>query len=62
MLEQEKLQRKEHNMKAMVRVCHHCGGLLRQYRGSLTCLMCGRDVDHECQNCRSDAGILYNTA
>ncbi|MDH5541433.1 MAG: hypothetical protein OEY64_00575 [Nitrospinota bacterium] len=37
--------------RAAVRVCNHCGGTLRFYRGSLSCLMCGRDVDHSCKDC-----------
>ena len=37
--------------KTAVRVCNHCGGTLRFYRGSLSCLMCGRDVDHACKDC-----------
>lgn len=32
-------------------VCKHCGGIMRYYRGSLSCLMCGREREHECPNC-----------
>ena len=31
--------------------CKHCGGIMRYYRGSVSCLMCGRDGEHECPNC-----------
>jgi len=32
-------------------VCKHCGGIMRYYRGSTSCLMCGREKEHECPNC-----------
>ncbi|VAX15021.1 hypothetical protein MNBD_NITROSPINAE01-1648 [hydrothermal vent metagenome] len=32
-------------------VCKHCGGVVRAYRGSTSCLMCGRDEKHECEMC-----------
>jgi len=31
--------------------CRHCGGLMRYYRGSVSCIMCGRDGVHHCSNC-----------
>lgn len=46
-VEVEKISHK----KAGVRVCQHCGGHLRYYRGSHSCLMCGRDIDHHCKDC-----------
>ena len=47
--------------KRRVRVCNHCRGTLRYYRGSHTCLMCGRDVDHECDSCKVSLGLLAKT-
>ncbi len=32
--------------------CEHCGGPLRLYRDGINCLMCGRSLDHKCENCR----------
>jgi len=44
------------------RVCGHCGGILRYYRGSVSCLMCGRDESHTCPNCVSVAEGFKKTA
>lgn len=42
-------------------VCKHCGGIMRYYRGSTSCLMCGREGDHECPHCQN-AERLRKTA
>ncbi len=47
--------------KVAVRVCNHCGGHLRFYQGSFTCLMCGRDVDHSCKDCLASHDLLVET-
>ncbi|GMT43137.1 MAG: hypothetical protein IEMM0002_1548 [bacterium] len=44
------------------RICKHCNGHLRYYHGTLTCLMCGRDVDHVCQECMDNEDLLVKTA
>lgn len=44
------------------RVCGHCGGYLRFYRGTLSCLLCGRDVDHACKDCIASQDLLVKTA
>ncbi len=31
--------------------CRHCGGIMRDYRGSVSCMMCGREVEHQCERC-----------
>jgi len=31
--------------------CYHCGGIMRYYRGTVSCMMCGRDHTHTCSNC-----------
>jgi len=31
--------------------CAHCGGIMRYYMGSVSCLLCGRDHTHHCQRC-----------
>lgn len=54
--------KEETGKKTAVRVCRHCGGHLRYYRGSLTCLMCGRDVDHHCTHCIASQDLLVETA
>jgi len=33
------------------KTCTHCGGIMRYYLGSWSCMMCGRDVDHKCPRC-----------
>jgi hypothetical protein len=43
--------KKEIQKKTAIRACRHCGGHLRFYRGSHSCLMCGRDIDHNCSGC-----------
>ncbi len=54
--------KEETRKKTAVRVCRHCGGHLRFYQGSLTCLMCGRDVDHHCKDCLASHDLLVETA
>jgi len=39
------------SIKIKVRICNHCHGRLRAYLGSVTCMMCGRDIDHQCGSC-----------
>ena len=34
--------------------CNHCGGIMADYRGMVTCVMCGRAENHHCQNCAND--------
>lgn len=35
----------------VVLVCNHCGGNLTMNGDILSCLMCGREADHLCENC-----------
>ncbi|MBI5816462.1 MAG: hypothetical protein HZB29_12725 [Nitrospinae bacterium] len=47
--------------------CKHCGGIMRYYLGSWSCMMCGRDSEHECPRCKtvqvaSRPGELLKTA
>ncbi len=35
----------------VVMVCNHCGGNLTMNGDILSCLMCGREADHLCDNC-----------
>ena len=44
------------------RICRHCNGQLRFYRSELTCLMCGRNVDHFCKDCMHTKDLLVETA
>lgn len=32
-------------------ICNHCGGNLTMNGDLLSCLMCGREADHLCENC-----------
>ncbi|VAX20488.1 hypothetical protein MNBD_NITROSPINAE03-1934 [hydrothermal vent metagenome] len=43
-------------------ICKHCGGIMRYYRGSTTCLLCGRDGSHTCQRCQYADEDLQKTA
>ncbi len=52
----EKIQK-----RTAVRACQHCGGHLRYYRGSHSCLMCGRDIDHNCKDCLASQDIPMET-
>lgn len=38
----------------MKRICHHCGGLIMEFRGDYTCSNCGRSASHVCQDCKYD--------
>lgn len=35
----------------VVTICNHCGGKLTMNGDILSCLMCGREADHLCDNC-----------
>ena len=43
--------KKDVTSKHMTR-CKHCGGPMRDYRYSVSCLMCGRGLEHDCERCR----------
>lgn len=32
--------------------CSHCGGVMRDYRDGVNCLLCGRTLEHSCERCR----------
>jgi hypothetical protein len=53
--------KEEIQKKTAVRVCRHCGGHLRFYRGSHSCLMCGRDIDHNCKDCLASQDLHMET-
>lgn len=35
--------------------CNHCGGIMREYLGLETCMMCGRIAEHHCPDCANAA-------
>ncbi len=43
---------KNHNEKSAVIRCKHCGGAMRLYRDGVSCLMCGRSMEHNCERCK----------
>ncbi len=46
-----------------VRTCKHCTGNMRLYRGTFSCMMCGREVDHICGDCLANKEeLLVETA
>lgn len=32
--------------------CSHCGGAMRDYREGVSCLLCGRTLEHSCERCK----------
>lgn len=43
--------------------CKHCTGHMRFYRGTFSCMMCGREVDHVCEDCLANKEeLLVETA
>ena len=32
--------------------CRHCGGTMRDYRDGVSCLLCGRTLEHRCDSCK----------
>lgn len=32
-------------------LCNHCGGALKYSHDYISCLMCGRNAEHYCDNC-----------
>ncbi|MBF0635237.1 MAG: hypothetical protein HQK85_11315, partial [Nitrospinae bacterium] len=45
------MEEKKESVKSDEQICSHCGGILRYYLGSWSCMMCRRDAGHECRNC-----------
>ncbi len=46
-----------------MRTCKHCTGHMRFYRGTFSCMMCGREVDHICEECLANKEeLLVETA
>lgn len=45
------LEYPEENFALPKENCGHCGGIMRYYMGTVSCLLCGRDHTHYCQNC-----------
>ncbi|MDH5639249.1 MAG: hypothetical protein OEZ04_12240, partial [Nitrospinota bacterium] len=41
--------------------CAHCGGIMRYYMGTVSCLLCGRDHTHHCHMCVSKS-VVATTA
>ncbi|MDH5510336.1 MAG: hypothetical protein OEZ32_08275 [Nitrospinota bacterium] len=41
--------------------CAHCGGIMRYYMGTVSCLLCGRDHTHHCQMCLNKS-VVVNAA
>ena len=33
--------------------CNHCGGPVRLSLGGYSCMMCGRSIQHSCENCQN---------
>jgi predicted RNA-binding Zn-ribbon protein involved in translation (DUF1610 family) len=42
--------------------CTHCGGIMRDYRGSVSCMMCGREEGHQCERCLTRSERYRKTA
>jgi len=46
-----KVKRKIKKKKEAEAKCYHCGGAFKGSGESETCLMCGREKNHLCNNC-----------
>ena len=42
--------------------CRHCGGTFKYYQDEASCLMCGRDSKHFCDNCLTDSHSIRKSA
>ena len=42
--------------------CKHCGGAFKIYQDETTCVMCGRDSKHFCDNCLKDSHLIRKSA
>lgn len=42
--------------------CNHCGGVLRFFEDDISCLMCGRNVNHFCENCLNSRNLAKKSA
>ena len=51
---------KKHDDKGGSIKCKHCGGVMRLYRDGVSCLMCGRSMEHSCERCKyTDAASIH---
>ena len=42
--------------------CRHCGGAFKYYQDAASCLMCGRNSKHFCDNCLTDSHLTRESA
>jgi len=42
--------------------CNHCGGVLKLSQGDVSCLMCGRNANHFCDNCLTARNAIKKSA
>ena len=48
---QKRIKRRKNNKKKFGGRCYHCNGAFRGSEDFETCLMCGREKGHICDNC-----------
>ena len=49
-------------LKKQTKYCNHCGGALRFLQEGASCLMCGRDASHFCENCLTNQKLIKKSA
>ena len=42
--------------------CNHCGGALKFSQDDVSCLMCGRNASHFCENCLTARKVIKKSA
>ena len=42
--------------------CNHCGGALKFSQDDVSCLMCGRNANHFCENCLTARKVIKKSA
>jgi len=47
----KRIKRRIKKKKEAVERCSHCGGVFKNSDEFKTCLMCGREKSHQCNNC-----------
>jgi len=61
-IETEIMKAMNYSLVSAKGACKHCGGIIRYYRGSDSCLLCGRSANHECPKCQEAESAFKKTA
>ncbi len=55
-------KRKTKHYNKVIKFCNHCGGALRYSQEDVSCLMCGRNAGHFCNNCQNSHNLIKKSA